>query len=70
MYKRMKKIGLTLALLGVLWVACSSHDGKSGDGQSMPADFVVLVETVPDILQEIRYHSTYNFVGDRIDGYL
>ena len=24
---------------------------------------------MPDIIQEIRYFSTYNFVGDRIDGY-
>ncbi|MBO4779117.1 MAG: M15 family metallopeptidase [Selenomonadaceae bacterium] len=31
--------------------------------------FVVLAKVVPDIIQEIRYHSTYNFVGDRIDGY-
>ena len=31
--------------------------------------FVVLSDVVPDIIQEIRYYSTYNFVGDRIDGY-
>lgn len=31
--------------------------------------FVVLSEAVPDIVQEIRYYSTYNFVGERIDGY-
>ena len=31
--------------------------------------FVVLADFVPGIVQEIRYHSTYNFVGDRIDGY-
>ena len=31
--------------------------------------FVVLGEYIPDIIQEIRYYSTYNFVGDRIDGY-
>ncbi len=31
--------------------------------------FVVLADYVPSIIQEIRYHSTYNFVGDRIDGY-
>ena len=31
--------------------------------------FVVLADVVPDIVQEIRYYSTYNFVGDRIDGY-
>ncbi len=33
------------------------------------SDFVVLADYVPGIVQEIRYYSTYNFVGDRIDGY-
>ena len=31
--------------------------------------FVLLTDAVPDALLEIRYFSTYNFVGDRIDGY-
>ena len=31
--------------------------------------FVLLAEFVPSIIQEIRYYSTYNFIGDRIDGY-
>ena len=31
--------------------------------------FVVLGEYIPDIVQEIRYYSSFNFVGDRIDGY-
>ncbi len=31
--------------------------------------FVLLSDFVPGILQEIRYFSTYNFIGDRIDGY-
>ena len=31
--------------------------------------FVLLSDQVPGIVQEIRYFSTYNFVGDRIDGY-
>ena len=34
-----------------------------------PSGFVVLADYVPGILQEIRYYSTYNFIGDRIDGY-
>ncbi|MBP3811000.1 MAG: M15 family metallopeptidase [Clostridiales bacterium] len=34
-----------------------------------PSGFVVLSEQVPGIIQEIRYHSTYNFIGERIDGY-
>ena len=33
------------------------------------SDFVLLSEAVPDAILEIRYYSTYNFVGDRIDGY-
>ena len=31
--------------------------------------FVVLADFVPGIIQEIRYHSSYNFIGERIDGY-
>ena len=31
--------------------------------------FVVISEAVPDVILEIRYYSTYNFVGSRIDGY-
>ena len=34
-----------------------------------PSRFVLLAEFVPSIIQEIRYYSTYNFIGDRIDGY-
>ena len=34
-----------------------------------PSGFVVLADYVPAIVQEIRYHSTFNFIGDRIDGY-
>ena len=31
--------------------------------------FIVLADYVPGIVQEIRYYSTYNFIGDRINGY-
>ncbi len=34
-----------------------------------PAGFVLLSDHVPNIIQEIRYFSTYNFIGERIDGY-
>ena len=33
------------------------------------SDFVLLAEAVPDAILEIRYYSTYNFVGERIRGY-
>ena len=31
--------------------------------------FVLLSDFVPGIVQEIRYFSTFNFIGDRVDGY-
>ena len=34
-----------------------------------PSGFVLLADYIPAIVQEIRYYSTYNFIGDRIDGY-
>ena len=33
------------------------------------SDFVLLGDFIPSIIQEIRYYSTYNFIGERIDGY-
>ena len=33
------------------------------------SDFVLLSDYIPHIIQEIRYYSSYNFIGERIDGY-
>lgn len=33
------------------------------------SDFVLVSEVVPDAILEIRYYSTFNFIGDRIEGY-
>ena len=50
---------LTVAVTG-----CRSHDTTPA-----PEGFVHIAEAVPDAILEIRYYSTYNFAGDRIDGY-
>ena len=34
-----------------------------------PSGFVVLTDVVPDVILEIRYFSSFNFVGTRVDGY-
>ena len=31
-----------------------------------PSGFVLLADYVPGIVQEIRYYSTYNIVGERV----
>jgi len=33
------------------------------------SQFVSITDVIPDAILEIRYYSTYNFVGARIDGY-
>ena len=33
------------------------------------SQFVTITDVVPDVILEIRYYGTYNFVGTRIDGY-
>jgi len=43
--------------------------GVKKDREADASGFVLLSDVVPGIVQEIRYFSTYNFVGDRIDGY-
>ena len=59
-----------LAVMMIL--VCVSACAAAAKGKIDPADssgFVMLSEAVPDAILEIRYYSTYNFVGDRIDGY-
>ena len=55
-----------LALVAVLTGCANLGAGCGGDGRD---GFVALAEAVPDAILEIRYYSTYNFVGDRVDGY-
>ena len=56
--------GAIAVALTVLLAGCAHLDAAKDDG-----GFVPLAEAVPDAILEIRYYSTYNFVGDRVDGY-
>ena len=60
----MKKnlLGIVGALAVVL-AGCVQVDVAARGG------FVALAAAVPDAILELRYYSTYNFVGERIDGY-
>ncbi|MBE6466142.1 M15 family metallopeptidase [Denitrobacterium detoxificans] len=49
--------------------SASDSGSESQDPRADASGFVLLADAVPDAIQEIRYYSTYNFVGDRIDGY-
>ena len=58
-----KLIGIAVAL-AIALAGCVQLDVFRGRG-----GFVSLAEAVPDAILEIRYYSTYNFTGERIDGY-
>ena len=55
-----------LFALLVVVMSCSCSFGADIKDSS---GFVLLSDAVPDAILEIRYYSTYNFVGDRINGY-
>ena len=56
---------MLLVLLFSVTTCISVYAAQSAD----TSDFVLLSEVIPDAILEIRYYSTYNFVGDRIEGY-
>jgi D-alanyl-D-alanine dipeptidase len=47
----------------------SKEDAPSVSPTDNSSEFVTLTDAVPDAILEIRYYGTYNFVGQRIDGY-
>ena len=65
----MKFLKILFGALLVVSLAISPTNAARSTSADDSTGFVVLSDVVPDIIQEIRYFSTYNFVGDRIDGY-
>ncbi|MGW3099827.1 M15 family metallopeptidase [Streptomyces sp. NPDC001102] len=61
--------GLVTALAAVLAVTASSATARAETDPRAPEDFVALRTVDPTILQEMRYFTPHNFVGERIDGY-
>jgi len=64
------KIWIVAAVLVILAgagiAACCTKESPTEDSSR----FVAVTDVVPDAILEIRYYGTYNFVGERIDGYL
>ncbi len=67
--RKKKKFLLVAMMAGVLMAGAGAAAEEAGTPEMDATDFVSLAEAVPDVILEIRYYSTYNFVGDRIDGY-
>jgi len=45
------------------------HGSGAAQEPSAPEEFVALSDVAPTVLQEIRYPTRHNFVGDRVHGY-
>ena len=63
---------LTICLIiSLCGCKCNCKDKESSSiSTDDSSQFVTLTDVVPDAILEIRYFSTYNFTGQRIDGYL
>lgn len=62
----MKRLAKVLMMAAAICTMAGCAQLRSNHGRE---GFVSLAEAVPDVILEIRYYSTYNFVGERIDGY-
>jgi zinc D-Ala-D-Ala dipeptidase len=56
-------------LAALLAVPTASATARAHTHPEAPADFVALRTVDPTILQEMRYFTPHNFVGEPIDGY-
>ncbi|MEM6514994.1 MAG: M15 family metallopeptidase [Bacteroidota bacterium] len=54
-----------ILVLGICFFSFATAQKKN----SLPEGFVYVEELIPDLKVELRYYSTYNFIGDTIDGY-
>ncbi len=62
--------GLLIVTAALLAACSSSRHTAATSPEADSSQFVNIMDVVPDAILEIRYYGTYNFVGDRIDGYL
>ena len=64
-------IAAILTICGMTMSSCSSDAEKNAEVSATDdaSQFVTITDVVPDVILEIRYFGTYNFVGTRIDGY-
>ncbi|MYS92667.1 MULTISPECIES: M15 family metallopeptidase [Streptomyces] len=61
--------GLLTAFAAVLAATAPTATAQAKTGPHAPKDFVALRSVDPTIIQEMRYFTPHNFVGERIDGY-
>ncbi|MFB6962945.1 M15 family metallopeptidase [Streptomyces sp. NPDC056309] len=61
--------GLIAAAAALLTVTAAPATARAAPEPKAPKDFVALSTVDSTIIQEIRYFTPHNFVGQRVDGY-
>ncbi|MEU6813941.1 M15 family metallopeptidase [Streptomyces sp. NPDC046860] len=61
--------GVVTAVAALLTVTAASTTARATPEERAPKDFVALSTVDPTIIQEMRYFTPHNFVGERVDGY-
>lgn len=61
-------VSALLLLISPTLSGCEAEGAQAPD--VMPDGFVYVTDAAPEILLEMRYFSAFNFVGERVDGYL
>ena len=62
-------INWVVLLLAVVAMTACKKDEPDIEPEYDSSQFALITDVVPDAILEIRYFSTYNFIGDRIPGY-
>ncbi|MDL5200300.1 M15 family metallopeptidase [Streptomyces sp. ALI-76-A] len=60
---------VTAVAATLLAVTATSATAHAGTESKAPEDFVAVGAVDPTIIQEMRYITPHNFVGERVDGY-
>ncbi|MGN0032780.1 MAG: M15 family metallopeptidase [Candidatus Limimorpha sp.] len=58
-----------MLVLTITFLGCGNKDHVVCPEEDA-SQFVLVTDVVPDVILEIRYFSTYNFIGERVPGYL
>jgi len=66
----MKRLFWLVLPVAMMLTSCTKNKVETIAPEYDRSDFVEVTEVIPDVILEIRYYSTYNFVGTRVDGYV
>lgn len=66
-FSKIKAFGISIMMTPLATI--NANTTNISQKNSLPEDFVLVTDIIPEVILEIRYYSSYNFVGERIDSY-